>query len=167
MNNKSAVQNSTQKKPPNTTRFAPLLLLGTVVILLYFVNNMKNIEVSVNKEDSFFWSYDIVDNQVHIECYITLKNNTETDKTVTITAHFPNDVENRLLKYADLVAVDENGETAKFVVPAGVEQPFEVIFVGEWCGGNEKNDKLLPNLDITIISEESESIQADDNNFQS
>ncbi|HBL84644.1 MAG: hypothetical protein A2Y17_10950 [Clostridiales bacterium GWF2_38_85] len=146
------------KKPLNTTKFIPLLILATVVILLFFINNTDPLEVSINRDDSFFWDFDIVDNQVQIQCFVTLINNTDTDKTVTITGHFPDDVENGLLKEADLTAVDENGETAKFVVSADSEQPFEVIFIGQCGGGNTKHDKNLPDIDITVIdSDESES----------
>ena len=112
----------------------------------------SQVPVFVSESKSFFSDFEVRNEKVAIRCEITLQNTFGSEYKVKLKAHFPDDV-GKLLRQETLIAMDDNGDEAVFIIPAYSEKTFEVLFVGDFAGTNEKHDRRLPELEVILVSE--------------
>ena len=95
--------------------------------------------------------FDIEKDKVNVNCHISLVNEFREEKKVTLSAFLPEDVKGGLLKEKEMKALDENGAEMVFILRANETTDFDVVFVGEFGGTNQKHDRNLPEIKITIV----------------
>ncbi|MGI6263897.1 MAG: hypothetical protein ACOYJY_00310 [Acutalibacteraceae bacterium] len=98
------------------------------------------------EDESAFGEFAVEENAVILTAAVTVENVSDTNKTFAIRADFSKDQRGDLLKEAELWAVDDEGNTAKFTVPAKGKTEFEVRFCGTFGGKEQRADRLLPPL---------------------
>lgn len=118
---------------------------------LVFKKQEKQESVGLISEKSYFSDFYVKDNMVYIECYLKILNTFDNKKSIQFRAIMNEDFYNGLLKQKELHVLDENHQEIYFEIDAHSEKMFEVIFVGEYGGNNEKLDRLLPNIDLKIL----------------
>lgn len=127
----------------------PVLLL--VIGVLVFASCNSADEIYVDEKQSYYSDFKVEDDKVYIRCYITLINQFNGEKTVNLCAKLPEDVAIGLLKNEEIKALDEAGSEMNFVLPPNSSETFEVVFVGEFAGTNQKQDRNLPEIFIEIV----------------
>lgn len=130
-----------------TLMVALLLILGVVAKILF-----TKPAIHLTKPESYFSDFEVVGQQVNIKCYVTLKNTFNENKTVELAALFPDDVRFGLLQSSTLSGVHLDSLEGRFAVPAKSQKAFEVLFIGNFAGTNRKHDRLLPEIEIVIVS---------------
>jgi hypothetical protein len=103
--------------------------------------------VEIVYEDSYFSDFYVEDEKVYIECALSVNNATGAEQAVEFVADCSDDVKGGLLKYAELHSYSADHETVKFHIPTG-ETRIEVIFIGEFAGNAQKQNRLLPNITV-------------------
>ena len=99
--------------------------------------------VKVDEDESYFDSYEIVDDMVYITCYLKLVNDFDEPVSFTIDASAGADY-GHLLKDSHIVAVDQDGADAVFTLEAGESALTEVVFCGVHWASDEKADDEIP-----------------------
>ena len=126
-----------------------LVLLCIVCMMLsLFSCQAKNVEL--NEEKSYFSDFKIENDKVYIYCTLFIENKSDAEKVISLNASFEQDVENGLLKEALISGCSLDESTQKFQLKKG-ENQLDVVFVGEYAGVDKKNDRLLPDIEITEI----------------
>lgn len=113
----------------------------------YFWHNTKYARLQrteIDRDESFFNDFWVEDGTVYIECNLTIKSTMDYD--VYVEGHFPQD-EGKLLKERSIYACDKETESYRFKLVRGTNK-FNVVFVGEFAGTYQKNDRLLPSITI-------------------
>ncbi len=128
-----------------------IIVILTVIISCYLKFFTKN-EVIVIEEESFFDDFEIVNDEVHIYCIVSLRNYSINDKKIKISGNFQEEVNIGLLKESDLEAyfmeeasnaiVIEGNSTLKYV---------KVEFVGEYAGNAILSNRSLPQIKVIEI----------------
>jgi len=130
--------------------FLALSLLLAAGISVYAKGNTGG-EIYVVEEKSWFSDFAVKEQKVHLYCHVAIRNDSGSEKTVQLTALFPED-DKRLLTESEVPAMQ--GEKPQvFVVPANAIVEFEVDFVGDFAGTEIKQNRLLPEIRIKEISE--------------
>ena len=127
-----------------------LLLIGVSLLMILALCNATD-KIYVDKEKSYFSDFEVENDQVFIKCHITLTNTFETEKMVNLSAKLPEDVTIGLLKNEEVHVLNEDGLENVFILPANASKTFDVVFVGEYAGTNQKNDRNLPEINIKIV----------------
>ena len=109
-----------------------------------------NLDVVLNEEKSYFSDFKIENDKVYIYCTLFIKNKSDTEKVISLNAFFEKDVELGLLKEALVSGYSLDESTQEFQLKKG-ENQLDVVFVGEYAGVDKKNDRLLPDIEITEI----------------
>ena len=124
------------------------ILFVLCMVLSLFSCQAKVIEL--NEEKSFFSDFKIENNKVYIYCTLFIENKSDTEKVISLKASFEKDVETGLLKEALVSGYSLDESTQEFQLKKG-ENQLDVVFVGEYAGVDKKNDRLLPDIEITEI----------------
>ena len=124
------------------------ILFVLCMVLSLFSCQAKEIEL--NEEKSFFSDFKIENNKVYIYCTLFIENKSDTEKVISLKASFEKDVEIGLLKEALVSGYSLDESTQEFQLKKG-ENQLDVVFVGEYAGVDKKNDRLLPDIEITEI----------------
>lgn len=129
--------------------FAIAILIIIITCYLVFFNKNK---VIVIDEESFFDDFEIINDEVHIYCIVSLRNYGTNGKKIKILGDFQEEVNIGLLKERDLEAyfmeeasnaiVIEGNSTLKYV---------KIEFVGEYAGNAIMSNRLLPQIKIIEI----------------
>jgi hypothetical protein len=101
-------------------------------------------------EKSWFSDFSVADGLVTIRAVVTLKNAADADAAVSLTAEFTRDVQGVLLAEARLQGKNADGGTM-FQVPAKSAASFAVTFEGASGGAARKHNRLLPEIEVTVI----------------
>ena len=107
-------------------------------------------EIELNEEKSYFSDFKIENGKVYIYCTLFIENKSDTEKVISLKASFEKDVEIGLLKEALVSGYSLDESTQEFQLKKG-ENQLDVVFVGEYAGVDKKNDRLLPDIEITEI----------------
>ena len=99
--------------------------------------------ITVDEEESYFDSFEIVDDTVYITCYLKLVNDFDEAVSFTINANSYVD-DGGLLAGSGLKALDPEGNEAVFSLEAGGSELTEVVFVGVHGPEDTKADRLIP-----------------------
>ena len=122
-----------------------------VAMLMSLASCSKANQIYVDKSQSYFSDFEVEDDKVFIKCHVTIENTFEDEKTVTLSAILPEDVTNGLLKNETVKALEEDGSEMEFVLLPNTSNSFDVVFVGEYAGTNQKANRLLPEIYIEIV----------------
>jgi hypothetical protein len=120
---------------------AVLLLLGIAAV--GFVACFTNSEVHLVEEHSFFDDFRIEGSEAFISCDLTFYNPHDAAKKFTVHAWAPEDVEGGLLAEPKLVTIYPNGKSY-FELEGKATGRFEIEFVGQFGGSEQKMARLLP-----------------------
>lgn len=126
------------------------LFVGMSVVVLFTSYKTTN-KIYIDKKESYYSGFEVKQDKVYIKCYITLKNEFNIEKTVKLSANLPEDVTIGLLKNETAKALCENGAEKIFILPPNSSKSFDVIFVGEFSGKNQKHDRNLPEINVKIV----------------
>lgn len=126
------------------------LFLGVSILMLLASCNRAD-QIYIDKNQSYFSDYEVENDKVFIKCHITLENTFQDEKMVTLSAKFPEDVTSGLLKSEKIKALNEDGSEMKFVLSPQASTSFDVVFVGEYSGTNQKDNRNLPEINIEIV----------------
>lgn len=121
-----------------------LIFIVSLPILLIWGHQRKNNVVSVVNDESYLIDFSVIDNKVHINCYITLENNTLEEKVVKLSCIDKDDVNIGLLKDPHLYAINENGDEFKSILLPNTKEKYNVTFIGEYGGNMQKINRLVP-----------------------
>ena len=126
-----------------------LVLLCIVCMMLsLFSCQAKN--VKLNEGKSYFSDFKIENDKVYIYCTLFIENKSDTEKVISLKASFEKDVENGLLKEALVSGYSLDESTQEFQLQKG-ENQLDVVFIGKYAGADKKQDRLLPDIEITEI----------------
>lgn len=128
-----------------------MFLLLAVLMLILYVSYNVNDKIYVDKGKSYFSEFKVENDKVFIECYITLVNTFDVEKTVNLSAKLPEDVTTGLLKNEDVISLNEDGSKTEFILSSNSSESFDVVFVGAYSGANQKHDRGLPEINISIV----------------
>ena len=130
-------------------KYSVLLLVAVAVLAqIAYIKSVSRIYVDENT--SYFSDFEIEKDKVNVNCHISLANEFREEKKVTLSAFLPEDVKGGLLKEKEMKALDENGAERVFNLRANETTEFDVVFVGDFGGTNQKHDRDLPEIKITI-----------------
>jgi hypothetical protein len=106
------------------------------------------------KEESSFHEFKVENDKVLIECYLTIKNNTENFYKFRINAIFENDVKMKLLENKILEGCLDDLETNVFTIsPNETIESIKIIFIGKFGGNYRKHDRALPDIYIIVVEQ--------------
>jgi len=131
------------------------LALLLCIILSACDNADTNIaDIYIKEDESTFCNFEIKDEKVYIFCNIYIQNDSSREKKISLIGTFASDYKYGLLKEKQLIAttIEEPGETRLLVPPGG--KLFNVVFCGNFGGNIEKQNRLLPQLEIVEIVEQ-------------
>ena len=130
--------------------FLVLLLLGALIFIFFTSCNTVD-QIYWDKKTSYFSDFEVEGDKVFIKCRITLINTFDVEKAITLSAQLLEDVTIGLLKSSEIKALNEDGSERVFVLSPNESTSFEVVFIGEYAGTNQKHDRNLPEINIKII----------------
>lgn len=129
-----------------------LLAAMSFIIFLCLMIKLENKkqEIKIEREDSWFSDFYIKENKVYIQCYITIRNDSNEDQYIKLLAHMEDDAKNKLIKHSIVTGYDEKGSD-KFFVPADSEINYiEVFFIDDYAGEEQKQDRNLPEIELVV-----------------
>ena len=127
-----------------------ILAILCMLCMMLSLFSCQTEDIKLDKEKSFFSDFKIENDKVYIYCTLYIDNKSDTEKVISLTASFEEDVENGLLKEALASGYSLDESTQEFQLEKG-ENQLDVVFVGEYAGVDKKNDRLLPDIEITEI----------------
>ena len=130
--------------------FLVLILLSASILMLFTSCNAAD-QICLDKNTSCFSDFEVKGDKVFIKCRITLINKFDVEKSITLSAQLPEDVTIGLLQSSEIKALNEDGSERVFVLAPNEATSFEVVFIGEYAGTNQKYDRNLPEINIKII----------------
>lgn len=121
-------------------------------IMIYRLIIIAKDRVSVINKESFFDEYEIIDDEVHIYCMISLRNNSSKTKKVKILGDFQKEVDIGLLKENNLEAYFVEEASSVIVIDGNSTLKYvKVEFVGEYAGNAIMSNRLLPQIKVIEI----------------
>lgn len=121
-------------------------------IIIYRLIIITKDRVTVMNKESFFDEYEIIDDEVHIYCMISLRNNSSKTKKVKILGDFQKEVDIGLLKENNLEAYFVEEASSVIVIDGNSTLKYvKVEFVGEYAGNAIMSNRLLPQIKVIEI----------------
>lgn len=134
-----------------------LMLIALVIILAflymnYFRKNTEDGAVEIVKDESFLSEFEVTDNEVHIYCVVSLRNNSSSSKAVKLAGNFEKEVENGLLKEDSLEAyfIEDNNNSVIIAGDSDIKY-IKIEFVGEYAGNAALSNRTLPYIEVIEI----------------
>lgn len=133
-----------------------IVLLVTASILficLLCENNLtkftNNSEVKIIENKSFLSDFEVIGNEVHIYCIVSLENNNSESKKIKLIGNFENEVDNGLLISNNLEAhfIEADSNVINIDGNSNIND-LKIEFVGECAGGSVMSGRNLPQIDI-------------------
>lgn len=111
--------------------------------------NVKNGEVIIIGDKSFLNNFEIVGKEVHIYYEVSLKNNSDSSKTVKLVGDFQKEVDNGLLKSNILEArfIDLNDNSITINGNSEIKY-IKIEFVGEHAESLNMSSRNLPYIEV-------------------
>ena len=120
-----------------------LAVLTMGCLAFYQYNNMFIID-----EDSYHSHFYVKDDKAYIGCVMIIKSPRNCD--IRLLGTFPKD-EGKLLKYSSIFGYDPESGSDTFHLERGRNR-FEVVFIGDYAGTYQKQDRLLPEIEIITLN---------------
>ena len=132
-----------------------LLVIASILIIfcLFYKNNLANFvnnsEVKIIENKSFLSDFEVIKNEVHIYCVVSLENNSSETKKIKLVGNFENEVENGLLISNNLEAhfIEADSNVINIEGTSNINY-LKIEFVGECAGGSVMSSRSLPQIDI-------------------
>lgn len=105
-------------------------------------------------EKSFLSDYCLEDDRVHFLCHLELYNRSLEHVKVGLTGNFEADKKSGLVQEQYLTATGGSGSKS-FILPPG-RSVLDVEFVGTYGGSDGKQNRLLPEIHVTVIDPHAE-----------
>lgn len=132
-----------------------LVLLVTIfIVILMCIANRNKQSIYLNEKKSYLSEFNIVDDEVHITCYVTICNTYNTNKTVLIKGDFSNEVKSGLMSDEVLYAIDSKERKSEFTLRPKEEKSFYVTFIGSFSGTKQMTSRRLPPITIEEVLHE-------------
>jgi len=138
------------KKFRKAFKIALLCVLILQITWIYSACKMTP-DVWLDNKQSFFSDFYVTNGMVCIKCEIYVQNTFDVAKTVMFSATSEDDKNGGLLKEALLIGYQEDLKSDIFQVEPG-ENCLSLYFVGEFGGKNVKQNRLLPQIAMQIVS---------------
>ena len=132
----------------NLKKSIVFILLVFLIGVVVFIISIPKIEIIKSK--SYFEEFTVKNDKVTIECYLTIKNNSNKDQSINLSAYFPEDVKGGLLVNEKLYSIEDDDNKIAYTIPANKTVTYTVTFTGEFAGNNVKANRLLPKIEIDI-----------------
>ena len=107
-------------------------------------------DVDIVEEGSAFINYEVKDDNVYLYCCVIVKNTSGDEKQFYIAGDFKDD-EGLLLCESELTAHNTEDNSDVFTLSGKSEKQFNIVFIGDFAGVNQKHDRLLPKMEAIII----------------
>lgn len=128
---------------------AAAVIAGWLLYISSFEYNEMECAVMIVEDESFLSDFEVVNNEVHIHCVVSLKNNSSDTKEVRLVGNFPSEAESGLLKENSLVAHFIKDNTDSIIIDGNSTIKYiEIEFVGEYAGKSGMSDRMLPNIEV-------------------
>lgn len=134
-----------------------IVLLVIAIILIFFclfyknnlANFVNNSEVKIIENKSFLSDFEVIKNEVHIYCVVSLENNSSETKKIKLVGNFENEVDNGLLISNNLEAhfIEADSNVINIEGTSNINY-LKIEFVGECAGGSVMSSRSLPQIDI-------------------
>lgn len=130
-----------------------LVTAGILFICLLCKNNLtkftNNSEVKIIENKSFLSDFEVIGNEVHIYCIVSLENNNSESKKIKLVGNFENEVDNGLLISNNLEAhfIEADSNVINIDGNSNINY-LKIEFVGECAGGSVMSGRNLPQIDI-------------------
>ena len=132
-----------------------LLVIAIILIIfcLFYKNNLANFvnnsEVKIIENKSFLSDFEVIKNEVHIYCVVSLENNSSETKKIKLVGNFENEVDNGLLISNNLEAhfIEADSNVINIEDTSNINY-LKIEFVGECAGGSVMSSRSLPQIDI-------------------
>lgn len=132
-----------------------LLVIAIILIIfcLFYKNNLENFvnnsEVKIIEHKSFLSDFEVIKNEVHIYCVVSLENNSSETKKIKLVGNFENEVDNGLLISNNLEAhfIEADSNVINIEGTSNINY-LKIEFVGECAGGSVMSSRSLPQIDI-------------------
>ena len=132
-----------------------LLVIASILIIfcLFYKNNLANFvnnsEVKIIENKSFLSDFEVIKNEVHIYCVVSLENNSSETKKIKLVGNFENEVDNGLLISNNLEAhfIEADSNVINIEGTSNINY-LKIEFVGECAGGSVMSSRSLPQIDI-------------------
>lgn len=132
-----------------------LLVIAIILIIfcLFYKNNLANFvnnsEVKIIENKSFLSDFEVIKNEVHIYCVVSLENNSSETKKIKLVGNFENEVDNGLLISNNLEAhfIEADSNVINIEGTSNINY-LKIEFVGECGGGSVMSSRSLPQIDI-------------------
>ena len=134
-----------------------IVLLVIAIILIIFclfyknklANFVNNSEVKIIENKSFLSDFEVIKNEVHIYCVVSLENNSSETKKIKLVGNFENEVDNGLLISNNLEAhfIEADSNVINIEGTSNINY-LKIEFVGECAGGSVMSSRSLPQIDI-------------------
>lgn len=140
------------------SKSAPIMFAASIIGLLCCFSSCKNntegSNISILKDETCFFSYEIIDNQVIIKCRYTLINRTDEEKKIQLEGNFSSDKKLGLLVENILLAQysTEDSNTVFTLKPG--KTSINLCYVGTFAGTNEKTNRLIPDTKIIVCQDD-------------
>ena len=132
-----------------------LLVIAIILIIfcLFYKNNLANFvnnsEVKIIENKSFLSDFEVIKNEVHIYCVVSLENTSSETKKIKLVGNFENEVDNGLLISNNLEAhfIEADSNVINIEGTSNINY-LKIEFVGECAGGSVMSSRSLPQIDI-------------------
>jgi len=114
---------------------------------------VKKVEL-LKGENQGISDYYIADGKVYISGEVTVRNNTEETVDYRIKGRSKKDFESGFIKTGELTAYDEYLLTEDFNLAGNETRTFKIVLVAENGDCKKKNDRLMPDLFVEVLTEE-------------
>ena len=122
------------------------------ILLLCFIGCSQVGKIEIQKATSSYSDFWIEKDKVYIKYELTIKNTGSAKQKVKMTADFDEDKKAGLLKESHLVGYEENLHSNEFTIKSGTNNDVAVVFIGEFAGNNQKQDRVLPKINIERVN---------------
>lgn len=128
-----------------------MIIIASILAILYcctdgrHTSNEKGNTLYWIPEESYFESYEIVNNTISFHYSICFVNNTPYDTTISLRAKFKQQDIKGWLKQEDYYpGCDKNGERLYQTIKAGEKVNISYQFTGEYLGGTVNENLSFP-----------------------
>lgn len=127
-------------------------VIGVVSLLCSTVNTGSPV-VWINQSHSWLRGFYVADDTAKIKCCLSIENQSDHDASIMLVGYFEADHNAGLLKESQLLGcAEEYPKSTIFTVPPG-GACFNVDFIGTYGGTPEKQNRLIPEIQLIVVQE--------------
>ena len=142
----------------NTIAIIIVGLLCVVVGLIYFIwhffsDNEDN--VIILQEKSYLSEYEVINDEVHIYCVVSLYNQGDSAADIKLIGDFSQEVKGGLLAESELEAYFTDLSADYVTIERGASMDYlNIEFVGKYAGTSQMSSRNLPAIRILNVNVE-------------